>query len=476
MMEQMLSVGIDIGTSTTQLVFSKLTIRNTASMVSVPCIKIVDKAVIYRSEIYFTPLKSLTEIDTDEVRKLIEKEYVKANIKPADVDTGAVIITGETARKENASQVLKTLSGLAGDFVVATAGPALEGIIAGKGANAAKISKDRSSTVVNLDIGGGTTNIAVFRDGEVIDTACLDIGGRLIKLDRDRRILYASDKIKKLAMSIGITLQEGSTISIEKLKKITNRMEEILEEVLGIKQKSKELDLITTDHDLRRDYNIDYVSFSGGVADCIDISDSSNDFCYGDIGILLGRSIKNGNILKEKPILVSSETIRATVIGAGTHTTDISGSTITFDENVLPIKNVPIIKLSLQEESLPLEKISQIIKDKISWFQVENDAQLIALAFEGKKGASFNYITQLSDSIISGMKEIIEKDYPIIIIVESDMAKVLGQTLKARVGYKKEVVCIDSVHVENGDYIDIGNSVANGKVVPVIVKTLLLNY
>ena len=143
MKEDILSVGIDIGTSTTQLVFSNITIENKASIVSVPMISIVDKEVIYRSEIYFTPLLSLTEIDAIGVRKIIEGEYKKAGIRPEDVDTGAVIITGETARKENASEVLKSLSGFAGEFVVATAGPDLEGIIAGKGAGAGEFSKQK---------------------------------------------------------------------------------------------------------------------------------------------------------------------------------------------------------------------------------------------------------------------------------------------------------------------------------------------
>ena len=129
MREEILSVGIDIGTSTTQLVFSNITIENTASNFSVPRIKIVDKNIIYRSEIYFTPLITQTKIDKDKVREIIESEYKKAGVKPSDVETGAVIITGETARKENANEVLQSLSGFAGDFVVATAGPDLESIM-----------------------------------------------------------------------------------------------------------------------------------------------------------------------------------------------------------------------------------------------------------------------------------------------------------------------------------------------------------
>lgn len=475
-MEEILSVGIDIGTSTTQLVFSNLYIEDTASSFAIPKVNIVDKKVIYKSKIYYTPLKSSIKIDAEEVRRIIEEEYKKANIEPKDVDTGAVIITGETARKENASMVLEKLAGLAGDFVVATAGPDLESIIAGKGAGADILSKKERAVVANLDIGGGTTNISVFNKGEVIDTTCLDIGGRLVKINPStKEIEYVSEKIKKLAKYMGMDLKEGTKLDDYKVNSIIKKMTEILEEILGARpnQNSQALNMLLTTKDLKREYEIEYISFSGGVADSIYSNEGIEEkYKYGDIGVLLGKSIKNSRLFDGFKIHKPSETIRATVVGAGTHTTDISGSTITFTKDIFPFKNIPILKLSESDEELDDENLSQVIKEKLNWFNLEEGNQLIALALKGVRNISFKELESLARSIIKGMEEIIDADQPLIVIVENDIAKALGQTINNFLDYKKDIVCIDSVKIQSGDFIDIGKPLANGKVVPVVIKTL----
>ena len=476
MREVILSVGIDIGTSTTQLVFSNITIENTASNFSVPRIKIVDKNIIYRSEIYFTPLITQTKIDKDKVREIIEGEYKNAGVKPSDVETGAVIITGETARKENANEVLQSLSGFAGDFVVATAGPDLESIIAGRGAGADKISDEENAYVVNIDIGGGTSNLALFKNGELVDTGCLDIGGRLIKIDKDtKKIYYIYPKIKKLAQSIGVNIEVGDIAEIDKIRKIASAMAEILEEAVCIKQRSSMYDDIQTNKGLKDGYNIEYITFSGGVADYIYNEDYSDPFRFGDMGVVLGEEIKNSNLAKKLKVRTAIETIRATVVGAGSHTTDISGSTITYTSDVFPIKNLPILKLSKEDEDGGFESIERAINEKLKWFNLENESQRVAVALKGIKNPSFDEVQKLSKSLINGMTELLEKEYPIFVIVENDIAKVLGQTMYIQLGKKKNVVCIDSIKVENGDYIDIGKPLINGKVVPVVIKTLVFN-
>lgn len=300
MEQQILSVGIDIGTSTTQLVFSKLTLENMASSFSIPQIRIVDKKVIYKSDIYFTPLISQQKIDGSAVRKIVEGEYKKANIKPSEVKTGAIIITGETARKENARQVLNEMSGLAGDFVVATAGPDLESIIAGKGAGTNLISKKNNCTAVNMDIGGGTTNLVVFKNGEVIDTGCLDIGGRLIRIDKTtRKVIYIASKIKELADANSINIKVGEILDDDDIKNIITNMVMLLEESVGVRKPSEMYKKIITNKGLKLNYNIDCITFSGGVANYIyDGNEEKDIYKYGDIGILLGRFIKIQCLLK----------------------------------------------------------------------------------------------------------------------------------------------------------------------------------
>ncbi len=476
MQEVILSVGIDIGTSTTQLVFSRITLENTASPASVPRISIVDKELFYRSSIYFTPLLSQKEIDGGKVREIIVKEYQKAGINPKDLQTGAVIITGETARKENAALVLETLSDLAGEFVVATAGPDLEAIIAGRGAGVDKWSKQKSCTAINLDIGGGTTNIAVFQAGQVIDTACLDIGGRLIRFQEySTRIAYVAPKLKLLGEDVGIHLQEGKELSYEDIEKITRRMAGIIEEVLGMRPATPLLSVMLTGKDLKRNYPMDGIFFSGGVADFVYEENKEGFFKYSDIGILLAKAIRQSPLMKTFQVYRPEETIRATVVGAGAHTIEISGSTITYTENLFPFKNIPILKMLFKEEQLQDRDFSEKIREKVKWFGLEKEMQQMALAIKGVKNPSFLQVQRIASSIIEGMEPLITQEMPLIVVVENDMAKVLGQTLQRQLKYKKDVVCIDGIKVDNGDYIDIGRPLANGRVVPVVIKTLVFN-
>jgi len=473
--EVILSVGIDIGTSTTQLIFSQLTIENRASSYTVPRIDIVDKQVIYRSKIHFTPLRSPTEIDAEAVKKIIREEYAAAGKKPEDLRTGAVIITGETARKQNANEVLEALSDLAGDFVVATAGPDLESVLAARGAGADTISHERRISVANLDVGGGTSNIAIYQKGTLRGTCCLDIGGRLIKV-QDGKLTYVYPKIKKLAAAHGIQISEGDRADESKLMEVCRLMAHQLAESLYLTdQDSDHAGLYTNNgRQLPREPRVQAVTFSGGVADCIYEAVEGNPYKYGDIGVLLGRAIREDPDFKRVELLRAAETIRATVVGAGTHTTEVSGSTIHYERDQLPVKNIPILKVS-EEDEASLETLKNSIIQQMPLYKPEGKAEQIAIALGGWKRTSFDEVQDLARAIIEGAEEVIGSQYPLILVVENDIGKVLGNALNVMLNFKKEVICIDGIRTMSGDYIDIGEPVAGGQVLPVVVKTLIFN-
>lgn len=481
MKETLISVGIDVGTTTTQVIFSNITIENMSSGARVPEFKIVGKEIFYKGKIHFTPLRSNTEIDEAALKEIIEREYKNAGINPDDIDSGAVIITGETARKENAQNISKVLSGYAGEFVVATAGPDLEGIIAGKGSGAAKLSYENNDIVANFDIGGGTTNIAVFSQGEPIDTTCLDLGGRLLRFDKSGLVEYISPKLADICKEVNINIEKGKKYPDEVIRKICRYMAEILLEVSGVRPRSRLLELTLSPKStaLRLDYKIDRVSFTGGVADYIYNNQAETDlYKFGDIGILLGYEIKA--ILNEfaSKVIMPEETIMATVVGAGTQTMDISGSTISYSQSAaLPLKNIPIIEITEKEERVNEEELEKTIMAKLQWYCLETQKQKVALFLKGERNVSFEKVTSLSKVIAKVWEEFYPHGEEVIVVIENDMAKVLGQSISRKLSNKqREVVCIDGIKVSSGDYIDIGKPIGNGSVLPVVIKTLVFNY
>lgn len=475
MREIILSVGIDIGTSTTQLIFSRLIIENRASSYAVPRISIVEKEVTYRSRIYFTPLLSQTEIDAARVKEIIQMEYQNAGMKPEDLQTGAVIITGETARKQNANSVLNSLSDMAGDFVVATAGPDLEAVLSARGAGTDKLSEEHREVVANVDIGGGTSNIALFQKGKLKGTCCLDIGGRLIRIEGGK-IRYIFPGILRLAKAYEIPLREGDTADERILYRVCERMAEQLAMALHLSPPDRiHRGLYTNQGSMLPDTpGIMALTYSGGVASCIYEEEPKDIFQYGDIGVLLARAVRKNRALQAVRRYPAAETIRATVVGAGTHTTNVSGSTISYTSGKLPIKNIPVLKVPAEEEREPAG-FQDTIRKKLPLYGTDGVLGQVAIVFSGDYHTTFAQIQELARCIAQGAREIIEGPHPLILVIENDIAKVLGNALNVLLENRKDIICIDGIYANDGDYIDIGEPVAMGRVVPVVTKTLIFN-
>ena len=440
MSERLLSVGLDVGTTSTQLVVSRLSVENRASGFAVPEMEITHREILYRSPVYFTPLVEGKLVDGGKIRCIVEDEYQKAGINRDMVDTGAIIITGETSRRENAGTVLSALSELAGDFVVATAGPDLESVLAAKGAGAVEYSRQIGKPVLHMDIGGGTSNLALIRDGKILRTGCLNVGGRLVKFSESGAVTYLSPVAADLT-----AMKPGEIPTKLERKLLAEKLAMALEMAAGRREATCLLERLLT-REVAKIWvpptEEVVVSFSGGVADCI--GTDFMDLQFGDLGPELGRAIRESSLCGGEYIL-GAETIRATVIGAGCHSTQLSGSTVYHQNIRFPLKNLPVVDLT-------------------EHFCREEPA---IVSMEGIHAPSYRQVAELAETLLSQISP------PILLCMEQDMAKALGQALAVRLPKEAEILCIDRVRVGEGSFLDIGAPV--GSALPVVVKTLVLS-
>ena len=474
-MDSIISVGIDIGTTTTNMVVSRLVFGNISGSAMIPDVTITDKKIIYKSRVYMTPLTDQYHLDGDAITRIVQDEYARAGIKAEDVGSGAVIITGESLLKENAREISDKLSFLAGDFVVATAGPDLESIISGRGAGAETYSKENNCTVANFDIGGGTTNIAVFRCGKLVGKSCLDIGGRLIKYDDDKVLTYISPRLAELLKDqIEDVLTVGKTVmTYTILRKIADVMTETITQLIEGKSADQVTIAMTKGSSMPEGIDdADVISFSGGVSDCI-YGQSDDRYKFNDIGVILAESIKEIRLMKERRVIKASETIRATVVGAGVHLIEVSGSTILYSDEHFPLKNVPVLIVSIDAEHGAYKRHSGLLREEITWFADQVGSEKMLLFFNGRERITYDELCNMAMCLARCADEMNDASCPLIVLTYSDMAKSLGQAVKRYMKKPREIICMDSIKVSEGDYVDIGSPIMNGMTLPVVVKTLI---
>ena len=458
MAKRLLSVGLDVGTTSTQLIVSELGIENRASSFAVPDMEIVDRTVIYQSPVHFTPLQSAFLVDGEKIRQLVEREYAAAGIRREDVDTGAVIITGETSRKENARAVLAALSDFAGDFVVATAGPDLESILAARGAGAVDWSAQTGKRALHMDIGGGTSNLAWIEEGKIVATGCLNVGGRLVKYDEKGCVTYVSPVLEKLCK-----LKPGDTVTEADLMPVAETLAQALEMEAGLREPTQLLEILWTEEAGEKravegagPYKNAVISFSGGVADCI--GQELPWTAFGDMGPTLGRAIRASRLCRGEYRL-GEQTIRATVIGAGCHSAQLSGSTVFYKNVTFPMKNLPVASVSASEQTE-----ARRIREALS----AQEGERVALAVPGLAAPGYEQVKAMASALAEGFG-----GRPVILALEQDMAKALGHALALILPPDREILCIDNVRLESHSYLDVGAPV--GPALPIVVKTLILS-
>ena len=235
---KVLSVGIDIGSSTSHLIFSRLTLRRETSFFNISNrFNLINREIIYESAIIFTPLIDRYTIDINAVIEFCEEEYNKAGITREMVETGAVIVTGETAKKQNAAEIVKRLSSESGKFVSAAAGPNLESMLSAMGSGIVDRSLYSQKTMLHVDVGGGTSNLAIAKSGQVLSTSCINVGGRLLGIDEDFKIWRIDEPTNFVMNELGMKYKIGDIITQEDARSIAREYAKALSKSCKVLQR-----------------------------------------------------------------------------------------------------------------------------------------------------------------------------------------------------------------------------------------------
>jgi ethanolamine utilization protein EutA len=466
-----LSVGIDVGSSTSHLVFSKLFLKKDERS-ETRRFKIQERNIVYEGRIINTPLLDDRTLDIDRLTEFFKEEYKRAGIEPDDIQTGAVIVTGESARKQNAKQIAEALSNDTGKFVAATAGPNFESLIAAMGSGAVARSKKYNKTILSCDIGGGTSNIAVSQSGEILSTSCISVGGRLLGVSHEGKIWRIDEPAKKVMQHLGLTYKKGDLIPQKDIEKTAKKFVEILFEVITGPAKSPLAQQLMLTGDLHFPSRIDEYSFSGGIAELM--YGGLNH--YEDIGQILANLINRLTPALTATVVEPVNKIRATVIGAGAYSLSISGSSCFMDDQIaFPIRNVPVIRVDVDRSKLSFEHIVAQINISFQRFDLKEGEDIVALYFKDPVRASYPQLELFAKSIEAALANSISNNIPIILIFENDIACGVGNVIRRETGLKTNLLTLDELNLKEGDWVDIGEPLVAGQVFPITVKSLVFH-
>ena len=450
------SVGIDIGSTTTQLVFSKLSLGFVEEKHK---FDIVDREVTYLSEISLTPFHEDYTIDSEQLREILTVAYSSAGYKAEDIDTGAIIITGVAALRHNAAKILELFSGQMGRFVVATAGPNYEAILAAHGSGAVELSDRRLKTVMNVDVGGGTTKIAVIRRGEVVETASLFVGARHVVLDENERAVRVEEPAEIVASANGFKISAGEVVSKDEQAALASSLADSLFELIKGEPLSPLTEKLMQTPPLKFDGRVDVVFFSGGVSEYIYGYEKRS---FGDIGLILG----------EEP----AERIRATVIGESQYTLQVSGTTnLISDLGLLPIRNLPVVAPRFASSVLSVEQMEAEIRRALGMHDLDPARDPFALAFARSviNQPSYLQMKGLSEAVVNVQRKKLEAGEPLVLVFEADIGMGIGRVIQEEVAPGCSLISIDEVKLSDFNYVDIGEPTGDRGFIPVIIKSLV---
>jgi ethanolamine utilization protein EutA len=469
------TVGIDIGSSGTQVIFSRVNLRRLGEDLSSRYF-VVSRETLFQSAVALTPYRSEEHIDEAKLGAVIDDAYNAAGIDPADIDTGAVILTGEALRRENAQAIAGIVAEKGGDFVCATAGHHMESMLAAYGSGAATVSNAEHTRILNIDIGGGTTKLAVVEHGKVVATAAVHVGGRLQVVDHDGLIVRLDPAGKYHAKRAGFAWDRGDVANAADLDAVADRMADTLVAALAARPLPDDVAHLYLTDPIADFGPIDGIMFSGGVGEYVY---GREDRDFGDLGRRLGRAIRRRIDAGALPwrLLPAGECIRATALGASEYSVQLSGNTsyISAPGALLPRRNLQVLQPDyLPTEAIDPDAVAAAIRRHMVAFDVAGDRE-VALALRWQGAPSYERLAGFADGIRRGLADRIANRQAIYIMLDGDVAHSLGAILREEFEVESEILVIDGIVLMDFDYIDLGRIRMPSNTVPVTIKSLVFS-
>ncbi len=469
---ELTTVGIDIGSSTSHLMFASVRLQRKTQALSSQFV-VVERRILWKSPILLTPFVADGTIDAARLGRFVARCHEEAGLAPGDIDTGAVILTGEAIKRSNARALADLFAADAGKFVCASAGHHLECVLAAHGSGAVALSREKGQAILNVDIGGGTTKLALVVAGEVASTCAFAAGGRLIAFGADGSVERIDESARLAADAVGATLEQGARPGPGEMDKIIGALADAAIAFIDGREPTALGEKLLLTEALSRPAKVDAITFSGGVSEYI-YGREERDF--GDIARGLAERIalacRDGRIAT--PLAVPREGVRATVIGASQFTVQVSGKTIHIGAGAnLPLRNVPVIapRLELGEE-IDVAQAANAIELAVSR-ACPDEERPIALSIHWRGDPLHRRLRALAEAIALSLAPRASNPAPLVLMIDGDVGRTLGHILESELNVGRAVVSIDGIQLKELDFVDVGEVIRPADVVPVVIKSLL---
>ena len=470
------TVGVDIGSSTTHLMFSRLFIQLVGEGVSARSV-VVGRELLWKSPILLTPYLDDDTINVDVLAQFVNKAYIEVGATANEIDTGAIILTGEALKRKNARAIGELFADKIGKFVCAAAGHHMEAVLAANGSGTVARSARDQQTLLNVDIGGGTTKFALVDDGKIVATAAIAIGARQLVRNAQRRLIRIDEPVRRVAKHLGISLTLGEELSAEDEAKIVQTWTDILAGLIAQRPPEGLAAELMLTEPLPTDVTPKALTFSGGVSEFIFFREFRD---YNDLGEPLAKAIRVA--LANKTIALPSIVdpnlgIRATAIGASQFTTQVGINAYVSDESVLPLRNLPVlmprVKLSGAPDPGDAERITAAIRQALTRANLEEGAQPVAVSLALLETLDEPHMSSVAQGIREALPHTIEQKVSFVVLTPANSAQRLGAHLKDELGVPGEVIALEGISVSEFDFIDVAEIVHPTEIVPVSIKSLL---